>query len=61
MTFTRLAGIVCVAVCLVPRGSEAQLAPLNEAGITTVSGGGYSEERLVFGAPQAETTTSSRR
>ena len=35
MTFTRLACVVCLAVCLVPRWSEAQLAPPNEAGITT--------------------------
>src|SRR5688572_22205028 len=35
MTFTRLMCGVCLAVCLVPRWSEAQLAPPNEAGITT--------------------------
>jgi catechol 2,3-dioxygenase-like lactoylglutathione lyase family enzyme len=35
MTFTRLASIVCLVLCFVPRGSEAQLAPPNEAGITT--------------------------
>jgi catechol 2,3-dioxygenase-like lactoylglutathione lyase family enzyme len=35
MTFTRLACVVCLAVCLVPRWSEAQLAPPNEDGITT--------------------------
>ena len=35
MTFTRFASIACLAVCLVPRWSEAQLAPPNEAGITT--------------------------
>jgi catechol 2,3-dioxygenase-like lactoylglutathione lyase family enzyme len=35
MTVTRLACIVCLAVCLVPRWSEAQLAPHNDAGITT--------------------------
>jgi catechol 2,3-dioxygenase-like lactoylglutathione lyase family enzyme len=35
MIFTRLACVVCLAVCLVPRSSEAQLAPHNETGITT--------------------------
>jgi hypothetical protein len=35
MRLTRLAGIVCLAICLVPRWSEAQLAPPNDAGITT--------------------------
>jgi catechol 2,3-dioxygenase-like lactoylglutathione lyase family enzyme len=35
MTFTRLACIACLAICFVPRWSAAQLAPPNEAGITT--------------------------
>jgi catechol 2,3-dioxygenase-like lactoylglutathione lyase family enzyme len=35
MTLTRLLCMLCLATCFVPRWSEAQLAPPNEAGITT--------------------------